>query len=555
MSIDDILFDRDVMLAVVALLVSLALLRVYLRAVKRSMLRSAVPAHGAAATAALAPSVPAEPPAVPLQIGQPEASSKKAARSVWRGPGRTAAIQIAAGLAYAVGVTLAWIWLAGKAVGWQGFAWQGFAMFTLFFGWPVVIVVGLVATVSWRAMALVVLAYAALLVPAALYLMQGTEVTPALFALNWWNINGPATLFVLAFLARPIRAMGPVVAALVVAAAAGVFGLASFLDETMIEWVASVASDLGFRGNLGGTMAGLIVFASAALVAALAGYIVLRGLGRLYRAHWVSDQSIQVDAVWLTFAVLQAPRQLPYAGLAAFLLYKLVAALGQRLARAGDADDRSAPRLLLLRVFSLGARSGQLFDVFARLWRHTGSVRMIAGPDLANSTVEPHEFLDFLAGRLQRRFITGLPALEQRLAETQPRRDPDGRFRVSNFFCHADTWQMVLRRLARDSDVVLMDLRGFTRASQGCVYELQELLDAVRLENFLLVVDATTDESFLAEVLAQGWANIGADSQNRFDPAPRVRLYRLEVAGAQGIGRLVATLTALRGPGSAPAAA
>ena len=555
MNIGTFIFDRDVILAATALLVSLALLWAYLRAVKRSMLRSIVPSGDAGTASVHSPNVTTAPPELPLEIVQPETPSNTAVRSVWRGPGRTAAIQVVAGFIYAAGVTLAWTWLAARTAGWQGFVWEGFVMFTLFFAWPLVVVIGLVLTVSWRAMGLVVLFYAALIVPIALYLMQGTGVTPAQFALNWWNINGPATLFVLVFLARPIRAMGPIVAALVVAAAAGVFGMAFFLDHTMIEWVAGVAGDLGFSGELGGFAVGFIVFGSAALAAALVAYIVLRWLGRLYRKQWISDQSIQIDAVWLTFAVLQAPKPLPYAGLAAFLLYKLVASLGQRLVGTRHTDDGRAPRLLLLRVFSLGARSGRLFDAFARVWRYIGTVRLIAGPDLANSTVEPHEFLDFLAGRLQRRFISGRSALDQRLADTQLRRDPDGRLRVSSFYCYADTWQMVLRRLSRESDVVMMDLRGFARANQGCVYELHELLDAVALKNFLLVVDATTDEGFLTEVLRQGWAQIGADSPNRFDPAPRVRLYRLEVAGVQEIGRLVAILNGLRGPGSMPAAA
>src|SRR5262249_48274906 len=174
----------------------------------------------------------------------------------------------------------------------------------------------------------------------------------------------------------------------------------------------------------------------------------------------------------------------------------------------------------------------------------TGSLRRIAGPDLANATVEPHEFLDFLAGRLQRRFITGPAVLEQRLAETQLRRDSDGRFRVSNFFCHADTWQSVLRRLARESDLVLMGLRGFSSSNQGCIFELNELLDAVNLRHLLLLVDDTTDEAFLREILQHGWRQISAGSPNRTDEAPRVRLYRLAGSGAQGIGRLVATLAA-----------
>ena len=218
------------------------------------------------------------------------------------------------------------------------------------------------------------------------------------------------------------------------------------------------------------------------------------------------------------------------------------------------AGEVAAPRLLLLRVFSLGARSGRLFDGFARLWRHLGSVRMIAGPDLANETVEPYEFLDFLAGRLQRRFITNARVLQQRLAESAAKRDPDGRFRVSSFFCHADTWQMVLRRLARESDVVLMDLRGFTRTNKGCVYELHALLEIVRLEQFVLVVDGTTDEGFLAEVLGQGWANISAISRNRTAPAPRVRIYRLDGSGAVGIDKLVATVASAHAGGLFPEA-
>ena len=76
-----------------------------------------------------------------------------------------------------------------------------------------------------------------------------------------------------------------------------------------------------------------------------------------------------------------------------------------------------------------------------------GQIRLIAGPDLATSTVEPHEFLDFLSGKLGRRFISGPETLARRLSETEQRRDFDGRYRVDDFFCHDDTWQMVLKRL------------------------------------------------------------------------------------------------------------
>jgi hypothetical protein len=115
----------------------------------------------------------------------------------------------------------------------------------------------------------------------------------------------------------------------------------------------------------------------------------------------------------------------------------------------------------LLRVFSLGRRSERLFDALATHWRHVGNIRLIAGPDLATTTVEPHEFLGFLSGKLARRFIDGPETLDLRLSETDLEPDPDGRFRVSDYFCYDDTWLTVLSRLADESDAVLMDLRGF----------------------------------------------------------------------------------------------
>jgi hypothetical protein len=39
------------------------------------------------------------------------------------------------------------------------------------------------------------------------------------------------------------------------------------------------------------------------------------------------------------------------------------------------------------------------------------------GPDLATTTVEPHEFLGFLSGKLARRFIDGPETLDLRLSE------------------------------------------------------------------------------------------------------------------------------------------
>ena len=116
------------------------------------------------------------------------------------------------------------------------------------------------------------------------------------------------------------------------------------------------------------------------LILSLLGWPCLHGLGRLYRWRLISDQSVLIDSLWFLFALTAA--------------------------------------------VDFAFFGGWLFlDAFAKLWRHAGHIRLIAGPDLATSTGEPHEFIDFLSGRLGRRFISGPETPARRLSEmeTAPR--------------------------------------------------------------------------------------------------------------------------------------
>ena len=75
-----------------------------------------------------------------------------------------------------------------------------------------------------------------------------------------------------------------------------------------------------------------------------------------------------------------------------------------------------------------------------------GNVLFITGPDLAAATVKPHDFLDFLSGKLSTRFIDSEEAIKRSIKEMDLVPDPDGRFRIKDFFCYEDTWRMVLSR-------------------------------------------------------------------------------------------------------------
>ena len=178
-------------------------------------------------------------------------------------------------------------------------------------------------------------------------------------------------------------------------------------------------------------------------------------------------------------------------------------------------------------MFALGRRSEALFDVLRAHWLRIGSMSLIAGPDLITSTFEPHELLRFIGGDTERGFVTGEEDLNRRLAQLDTRPDPDGRFRVDEFFCLANTWQATMRALAARSDAVLMDLRGFTQANQGCLFEIGELLNLVDLQRVVLVVDESTDRHFLSWALRDRWSRLSADSVNRNDPAPEVCIVKL----------------------------
>ncbi len=237
------------------------------------------------------------------------------------------------------------------------------------------------------------------------------------------------------------------------------------------------------------------------------------------------------------------------AGLLPFALYKLTTTLGlRRLARA-----RSEPplRLLLLRVFGFGRRSSRLFDLIASRWRYLGAIRLIAAPDLATRTIDPGKFFTFVRGRLSRLFIRNDAELVERLARTDERRDPDGRFRVAEFFCSGDIWRDAVRKLMGDSHLVAMDLRNFGPEHRGCAFELQALLDLVPLNRLVLLINAKTDVAFLKQALDSGWRVLSVASPNAENAEPVCVLLDVGNHDAEAARRLAAIGSGFSAPRAA----
>jgi hypothetical protein len=130
---------------------------------------------------------------------------------------------------------------------------------------------------------------------------------------------------------------------------------------------------------------------------------------------------------------------------------------------------------------------------------------MIAGTDMAAAALEPHEFLDVLRGRLNRRFIHDADHLRRRLDALDERPDPDGSHRVEDLFCQGNMWRAALVELIGRCDCVLVDARGFTTGHQGVAYEITQLVQLVPLRLVLVLTDDLTDRAYLTAVVDEAW--------------------------------------------------
>lgn len=504
----------------------------YRRSVDRSMCSASASAAEEGAAIGAAPAAPA------TMLREVEAAGSH--EGLYNTPWRTAAVYAVAGAAFSAIFTIARQLLIADG------APPLTRMLVVFWThyWPAVLTVNLIITSSRRRFFVNASYFAVLAAIHVFALIRNPQMRWYDLPVLWLVSNAVPTLVLLAYLTRRIRAVGPLVLTFLVTAIMGGQVLFSvFMDRApaAASALAGALFDLGLNARHVFWGFQLVPIAGFAVI----GWLVLRWLARQYEQRRFSDEMLTIDAIWLLFAVVTSisftfeGTGWVVTGLLAFAAFKAALLLGFALV-----PRPPNPRtLLLLRVFALGARSEKLFDVLRAHWLRQGPISLVAGPDLITSTIEPHELLRFVTGKLASEFVADRADLERRLGSLDARPDPDGRYRVDEFFCRVNTWQPTMRALAARSDAVLMDLRGFTSANAGCLYELGELLNVVDLERVVLVVDPTTQRPFLTDSLRKCWSNLAADSVNRRYTAPAIRIVTMpQTLTTDAIRRLLASL-------------
>lgn len=502
--------------------IALSLLRLYRRRVLSGMNRSS-----GVATAGERPlSAPPVRPRVALEVTVEEAATLPGVGAppvYWR----SLAVYGASGAVFALIMTLATLISAQIEI-----TLVRSAYVFLVYVWPVLLAVYLDGAVSRRALVFGLAIYIVVMVLLSLYtLARSPDLTGVQLIVLWLIVNVPALALSFAFAARPLRAVGPMIVLFLTVLVTGpVVALAVVgQSDSLLQAFSHVGAGLGADAT---GMFIAILAIGLALFAPL-GWLGLRAVRYGYVAKYLNDKMLTVDAVFLVFGIVQSiglafegPLWV-LAGPFAFVCYKVVQVAGLRLVITAGGGADEPVRLLILRVFSLGTRSRKLFERVTRDWRYRGPIQLIAGPDLVTTTVDPEEFLEFLAGRLESRFIRDESVLEQRIHDLDVAPDIDARYRVNEFFCYDDTWERALSRMVDETDVVLMDLRGFTPRNAGCIHEINELVNRVDLERFVLVIDSTTDTEFLRQILGDAWETVRADSPNAGVPRAQIRLVNL----------------------------
>ncbi len=428
-----------------------------------------------------------------------------------------------AGIVYAAVLSLPWMLTAGGGFPLMRFIW----LFSCYL-WPAIVVISFVAAVNRKEKQILIGGYFAVVSLVGLIsLLRNVDLSLGQLLFFWVYANGAPTLLLSLLLMPKIRAVSPMVLAFMVT---GVTGAAVFVsvvgaDDSLI----SLFAEFGYQVGLGATSVFILLHLIGFALLGVVGWWLLGRLGQIYRKKSVSDETIKVDAIWLMFAVLQSITLAfegwlwIFTGLVAFAIYKMITK--KRFSNISvHAKAEEIPSLLLLRVFSLGDRSERLFESLSKRWLRLGSIDMIAGPDLVTSTIEPHEFLAYVGGELSRSFINSPTELDERIAHRDQHPDPDGRYRVNEFFCRDDTWQMCVQALAAKNGVVLMDLRSFSRQNQGCVWEIEQLFARVSLERVIFTVDETTDLEFLKERFRSLMSNLSLGSPNEISGESEIKL-------------------------------
>jgi hypothetical protein len=127
---------------------------------------------------------------------------------------------------------------------------------------------------------------------------------------------------------------------------------------------------------------------------------------------------------------------------------------------------------------------------------------------------------------VKNRFINSLAKLTRRIdASKQQDSGWSGDFKGFPMYCYDNVWKRAVNALLQVSDVVMMDLRGFSPARLGCEYEIGLLINQYPLQRTIFLVDRGDAKEGVYQLIRRRWAEMNPTSPNRNLPSQTVKVY------------------------------
>jgi len=375
----------------------------------------------------------------------------------------------------------------------EAFSWRRFLILTLIYVWPFVPAIGLLE--RWPRGKIFLLSLGFMLLCNGLVMLNSTPgQSPSVIVLWLFGQQMPLLVFIMVMAGSKLRAVGPyLLVVFFLLAVSSLIGL-SALEKVIRSGPDTWLMDLVLLTNV------YVAFLLFSIVPWLIAFYPVRALARrlaaAYRNKAFSESLYMFAGVWSIALLFQAMTLSHGIGFSAYglLAAGLIVPLSVIAMKSMLRPQHEPPTLLLLRVFRGDDSIESLFDSVVERWRYSGNTVMIAGKDLALRNLEPDELFAFLSGHLRDRFISDEARLHQAIGDLDLQADPDGRYRINEFFCFDSTWKRVLENLVDRADRVLMDLRAYNANRQGCSHELTVLATKPHLQKLVILFDKDTDK-------------------------------------------------------------
>lgn len=107
----------------------------------------------------------------------------------------------------------------------------------------------------------------------------------------------------------------------------------------------------------------------------------------------------------------------------------------------------------------------------------------------------------------------------------RPRRFWPLTYRNLDMHCYDNTWREAVAEFVSVTDIVLMDLRGYSEERRGCEYEVDFLFDFIAAERIVFLVDGDNSLDLVKGLIRKRWEMLSTESPNIGRSAPTVTIY------------------------------